>query len=198
MMRARTPLAGRRPGAWVAALLALPLLGGGCTKDTNYTYVDVDVTVDEPTINNSLLYLVTSCEFVVMGVDENPQVFGLPCRENNVPRHVGTFQWTSTATSGTLQFKVTLFNANHDPIGDGTSDPVAVSPGKHLATSVLIVGNDNTPPIVDAGTGNDAATTADAGDAAAGDAAAGDTPLDQNVDGGAADTAADDAAAMGG
>jgi hypothetical protein len=64
----------------------------------------------------------------------------LPCRENNVPYHVGTFQWASEASSGSLQFTVKLFDANRVVIGSGTSESVAVSPGKHLMTDVLVLG----------------------------------------------------------
>jgi hypothetical protein len=197
-MRAKTLWTARLPGRWTAPLLGLALLASACSKDVNYGYVDVDVTADEVTINTNRLYLVTSCEFVVMGADENGEPFGLPCRENNVSRHVGTFQWTSRATAGTLQFTVTLFDANHDPLGTGTSDPVPVSPGKHQATSVLVVGDDTPEPMPDAGTGGDAATdAAPMMDTGADDAAPGDAAVEQAGDGGTADTSADGAASGG-
>lgn len=124
----------------VAALLAFATLVSACADDAKYTYVDVDVTIDETTIDASRLYLVYSCGFFVTGADEVPDEVGLPCLANKVPYHVGTFQWTSEAPSGSLQFTVKLFDANHIVIGEGTTDPVVVSPGKHLKTSVLVVG----------------------------------------------------------
>lgn len=124
----------------VAALLAFATLLPACADDAKYTYVDVDVTVDEPTINASQLYLVYSCGFFVTGADEVTDEVGLPCQANKVPYHVGTFQWSSDAPSGSLQFTVKLFDANHLVIGEGTSESVTVSPGKHLKTNVLVLG----------------------------------------------------------
>lgn len=123
-----------------AALLAFATLVSACADDAKYTYVDVDVTVDESTIDASRLYLVYSCGFFVMGADDVPDEVGLPCLPNKVPVNVGTFQWTSDAPSGSLQFTVKLFDANHITIGEGVSESVPVSPGKHLKTSVLVVG----------------------------------------------------------
>jgi hypothetical protein len=123
-----------------AALLGFALLGPACSDSTRFTYVDVDVTVDAATINATQLYLVTACGFFVMGADEVTGEVPLPCRENNVPYHVGTFQWASEAPSGSLQFTVKLFDANRVVIGSGTSEPVPVMPGKHQMTDVLVVG----------------------------------------------------------
>ena len=125
-------------GLGIAAVALALGLGGACGNTVSYTYVDVDVEVDTASLDATHLFLVTRCEFTVSGADETSSGVGLPCRENNVRPRVGTFQWSSEATSGSLQFTVNLFDANRVVLGSGTSDPVAVSPGKHLTTSVLV------------------------------------------------------------
>lgn len=129
-----------RGGLGILATALAIGVGAACGDTVSYTYVDVDVNVDTASLDATHLFLVTTCELFVSGADESPGGTGLPCRENNVPPHVGRFQWSSKATSGTLEFTVKLFDANREVLGSGTSDPVAVSPGKHLETSVLVLG----------------------------------------------------------
>jgi hypothetical protein len=120
--------------------LALLVTGLSCSNSSDYTYVDVTVTIDPATVSATRLYLVTSCELEVLGPD-SAQPLHLPCRENKVPYEVGTFEWTSRAKSGTLQFVVRIFDANRALIGVGTSDPpLPVSPGTHPKTTVLVLG----------------------------------------------------------
>jgi hypothetical protein len=142
--------------------LALFLTGTACSSDTAYTYVDVHVTIDPTTVTKTQLYLVTSCELMILGADAGHS-YGLPCVEKEVPYDVGTFQYSSKATSGTLQFLVRILDGNHVLVGESTSDPVPVSPGKHLQTSVVVVGV--TPPAtggdVDAGADADQNPSAD-------------------------------------
>jgi hypothetical protein len=144
-----------RPGILTTALL-LGLAATGCGKAVSYTYVDVEVNVDTASLDATHLFLVTACELFVSGADVSSSGTGLPCRENNVPPHVGTFQWSSEATSGTLEFTVKMFDANREVLGSGTSEPVAVMPGKRLETSVLVLGV--AQPDAGTGSGSDAGT----------------------------------------
>jgi hypothetical protein len=139
--------------------LALLVTGLSCSNSSDYTYVDVAVTIDPATVSATRLYLVTSCELEVLGPD-SAQPLHLPCRENKVPNEVGTFEWTSRAKSGTLQFVVRIFDANRVLIGVGTSDPpLAVSPGSHQTATVLVLGVP--PPDGTSSAGTDAGTDAE-------------------------------------
>lgn len=120
------------------AVLAVVVGASACSQTDGHTYVDVDVNIDSTTIDANRQYLILSCELQVTGADEASEM--LPCRENQVPLHVGTFQWSSAATSGALTFTVTVFGTNRVALGAGSSEPVGVSPGKRLQSSVLIVG----------------------------------------------------------
>ncbi len=149
-------------GALGLMTLAISLTGTTCSSDPSYTYVDVHVTT---TLDPTQLYLITSCEVQVLGADSG-NTFGLPCIEKKVSADVGTFQWSSTAKSGTLQFLVRLLDGNHVIMGESTSDPVKVSPGNHLQTSVVVTGV--APPAsadADGGTDSDANVLTDASSA---------------------------------
>lgn len=185
-----TPAAARRhsrrfsaaaPSRLLALLGAAWLCAGtGCTKRPAYSYTDVSVGVDSSVSRDQLAQII-SCELQVTGA-ETSDVIGLRCPENRVMANIGTFQWTSKVVTGTLQFQVRVFDVNHIPLGEGTSDPVTLSPGAENHASIVVrwLG----PP-----TGTDAGEdgSSDAGSDDGGDAA----------DDGASDDAATDAAADG-
>jgi len=161
-----------RAGGTVGLLaLALLFASTGCTKSVLYTYVSVHVMIDDTTVTEDQLVQVTSCVFDVAST-EGSQSRNLRCPPHNVRFDVGTFEWETQVQQGDLAFMVRIFDSNLVVIGQGSSEPVPISPGKHLTTSVLVVGVQSPTP--DGGTMSDAATT-DGGDAA--------TARDGNVDG---------------
>lgn len=158
------------------ALAALLAAGLACTNRPSYSYTDVSVVVD-PAVTKDQLVQIISCEMRVTGA-ETSDVVGLRCPMTKVMTNIGSLQWTSKTTTGSLQFQVTVFDANHDPLGDGTSDPVALAPGAEHSTTVIVrwlsppVGNDagGGDAATDGGTGDDAdAADNDAGDGGAAD-----------------------------
>ena len=163
----------------IGRLIILASLAAGlsCSKTAPSTYVDVHVTIDNLTVSRDQLALVTSCEVQVMSVDL-PQPFTLPCRENNVPYDVGTFEWVSQAKSGTLQFLVRILDASRVIVGQVTSDALPVSPGKHLQTTVLVLG------VLPSG-------SSDGGGDTGGDTLDGGTDLPPSTDGSTADVGGD-------
>ena len=166
-------------------LLASLAAGLSCSKTTPSTYVDVHVAIDNLTVSRDQLALVTSCEVQVMSVDL-PQPFTLPCPENKVPYDLGTFEWVSQAKSGTLQFLVRILDASRVIVGQATSEALPVSPGKHLQTTVLVLG---VLPSGSSDGGGDAGD--DAGDDAGGATLDGGTDLPPSTDGSAAEVSGD-------
>jgi hypothetical protein len=176
------------PTVWGLVAMAAVLLDAGCSKTVTYTYVDVHVTVDPQTITPGQLATVVTCEFQVLGADATDG-FTLKCPENDVRYDVGTFNWTSNAASGNLQFRVRLFAVNRVIVGEGTSEPISISRGKRLATEVLVLG---VPPTtgpdedggIDGGVDGEVDGGVDTGpdDASSTDAPVGETGADQNAD----------------
>ena len=121
-----------------AGVLGLVLLAGsGCEEEVNYGYFAVRVTVDQ-TATDPWLARVASCGVNVDGADVD---FGsLACAEGtlNGPE-VGVFEWSTSTTSGTVQFTVTFKSGIGNPLGSGRSPPVSISPGNTVETSVVVV-----------------------------------------------------------
>lgn len=174
----------RGGGACVLLALALVFASAGCSKTVTYTYVLVDVKIDMPTVPEDQRFQINSCEFHVTGA-ETSDVKSLRCPPNLVPYDVGSFEWATQVQTGTLHFVVQIRGPNLQVIGEGTSDPVTISPGRHLTTSVLVLGVPTSAP--DGGAATDAGT--DTGTDAGGD---GSTPSDASTADG--DTATTDAA----
>ena len=164
-------------GAWGLLALAFAFASAGCTKTVTYTYIAVHVSIDMTTVPEELRFQINGCEFHVQGA-ETSAVRNLTCPPNFVPYDLGTFEWETQVTSGTEQFVVQIFGPNQNVIGEGTSDPVTLSPGLHLATSVLVLGI--AAPQPDGGTSPDGGT--DSGVDAGADAAPTDAPVDGGID----------------
>jgi hypothetical protein len=140
-----------------AALVGALLLGAGatagCSKTTTYSWVDVHVTIDPSIPAPDLQALVVACEIKVTGADNFAGVPLPSCMNGVSDRNLGTFEWSTTEGSGDLQFTVTLFALNRQPFAVGTSEPVAIVPGKRISSSVLVLAVQT-----DGGVGEDAGT----------------------------------------
>lgn len=91
-----------------ALALALPLLFGalGCHE---YKYVDVPTSYDQETFDDSDIHLIHSCKVIVTGAESTE--FALPlekCADTSKadPHDVGTFEYSTFADSGTLNFEL--------------------------------------------------------------------------------------------
>ena len=155
----------RRRMILLAAATLVVLGGAACSKDVSYAYVDVHVKIDPATVTPAQLALITNCEAQIVAENVNESV-SLRCRENRVPYDVGTFEWTTDRTGGTLQVVVRVLSANLVLVGETTSAPISVSPGKRTKVELLVIG-------VGPSSGVDAGTDVGApqSDAAATDAA---------------------------
>lgn len=169
MRRAHHALPFRGGGVSGLLALAFAFASAGCTKTVLYTYVSVHVTIDASTLSNDQLSQVNTCLFRVTGA-ETSQARNIRCPAPEV-HDIGTFEWETQIQQGALAFVAQIFDLNQVLIGQGTSESVPISPGKHLATSVLVVGVQ--PPSPDGGTmmmadaatpdGADASTANDGG-----------------------------------
>jgi hypothetical protein len=92
-----------------ALAVALPLLFGasGCHE---YKYVNVPVSFDQATFDDSELGLIHTCKVTVSGADSTTfYLQNCPDRSMADPHDVGTFEYSTFADSGTLKFELRAY-----------------------------------------------------------------------------------------
>lgn len=119
--------------------MVLTLAGASCSKDVSYAYVDVHVKIDPATVTPAQLASITSCEAQIVAENVNESV-SLRCRENRVTYDVGTFEWSTDRTGGTLQVIVRVLAVNLVLVGEATSPPISVAAGKRSKIELLVNG----------------------------------------------------------
>src|SRR5687768_13035928 len=123
------------------ALLAVLLGALGCAEEDDrvYTYFQVKVKVDEPSVPFELNRLVRYCSAEahtprgVKGID-------LPCPPRNVPYDLGTFEYSTTLTQGQVTIRVVLSDVNVKPLAEGSTGPLDIVAGRSIDASVLVKG----------------------------------------------------------
>ena len=146
-MTTTTKQLSRQPGAPRARLKqrlsalvfagATALAAGGCEDDTKYSYVAVKLTFNDQATAEYLGKVY--CSGVnVTGADID---FGpLACFNGNLgSREMGTFEWSSLVTSGTVNFLVVVNDVAGMEIGRGESAPVSLVPNQMVTAQVLVV-----------------------------------------------------------
>ena len=91
------------------AALALPLLFGasGCHE---YKYVNVPVSFDQASFDDSQIGVIHSCRVTVSGADSDSfNLQNCPDTSKSDPHDVGTFEFSTFADSGTLKFEVRTY-----------------------------------------------------------------------------------------
>jgi hypothetical protein len=148
------------------AFVALWLGLAGCDKTVAYSYFNVNVTLDRTTIDDELLDLVSACGVVVTLDDGTTRTGDLHCVRHSLGTNLGTFQYTTSRTSGSLQFRVTMLSYWGAELANGESATVGIAPSSTTSVDMVVKGILNAPRMppsaggpVDAAppvTGNDA------------------------------------------
>jgi len=125
-----------------SSLLALALaLTGAAACGGGSSIFDVKMTISN-SVPSETRSMVTACEVVVAGSDHADFFLGkskIPCMDGLTGTDLGTFAYTSSATSGTVSFTVNLLGNNPTaaPIATGTGNGPAHE-GSRTAVTVLI------------------------------------------------------------
>jgi hypothetical protein len=147
---------------------ALVVSASGCDP---YTYYNVDVRLSEadPVTGNgvkvpSTLNQIASCDVSVYASDDssgpiesgialNQRTLGphaSPCRGDKTPHpDLGILDYSSARSSGSLTFKVNLYDGNRNIIVQGSTDPTALNPGHVLPTVTLVASPCGPAPTTD-------------------------------------------------
>jgi hypothetical protein len=121
-----------------ALLLGATALAGaaGCGESVTFAYFEVDVTVDQ-TADREFLGRITSCGVEVDGPHKHSG--DLRCQRGAIQDHkLGKFEYSTSASSGTVTFTVVLKDLNGKDLARGQSDPVTIVPNKTTQAQVLV------------------------------------------------------------
>jgi len=124
----------------VALILALGL-GAACGSgdDRTYSYFQVAVKVDRATVPEDLLDLVAFCH-VEATTPRGMDTSDLRCQRRAIPYDLGTFEYSTTLTQGTVGFRVLLKGINANLLAQGESAPLDILAGRVTDITVEVKG----------------------------------------------------------
>lgn len=121
------------------ALALLGLTAGGLTGCGQTDYFAVAVTI-APNISSGTLQQIAQCEINTSGAVSDQTVFALSSsvcggdttytnldRDHDGNNVLGTFEYGTTKTSGTVHFKILLKDGSRNTIGQGDADGTVAS-----------------------------------------------------------------------
>jgi hypothetical protein len=120
--------------------LGLAGIGGvsGCEDDTQYSYFAIDVALNDMA-DADFLARIASCGVNVEGADTDFSSISI-CQAGAVnDRKLGTVEYSTVETTGTLRFKVTVKDVAGMPLAEGTSTDVPITSGSLTRASVTVV-----------------------------------------------------------
>jgi hypothetical protein len=131
--------------------MALALLAA-CDQPVTYSYIVVTARLDPSTISPRLLDRIGSCG-VYARTPEREDATDLGCVLRKVKYELGKFEYTTTLSSGSINFVVVANDINQHLVARGETGPITIkhggtATGEVLAT--LVPGGD--PDLADAGT----------------------------------------------
>jgi hypothetical protein len=115
-------------------------LGGiaGCSDDTTYSYFAVDVALNDMA-DADFLDRIATCGVNVEGADTDFSPISI-CQPGAVrDRKLGTVEYSTVETTGTLRFKVTVKDVAGMTLAEGTSNDVPITSGALTRASVTVV-----------------------------------------------------------
>jgi hypothetical protein len=124
------------------ALAGIGLAGlagpAGCEDDTKYSYFAVDVALNDMA-DADFLARIASCGVNVEGADTDFAPI-VSCQPGAIrDRKLGTVEYSTVETSGTVRFKVTVKDIAGMTLAEGTSSDVPVTSGAVTRASVTVV-----------------------------------------------------------
>jgi hypothetical protein len=129
----------RTPLIFALPLSGALLLSAGCSEDPSYSYFRVDVTLDHAATTYPPYFdRIIACGANVEGSDID--FAPLSCRPGGPDgTQLGTFEWSTTATKGTVRFVVTVKDLAGHEIGRGTSSDVNIVSNGTANASVTVI-----------------------------------------------------------
>jgi hypothetical protein len=138
-------------------LLALALLPA-CDKPVTFSYFLIDAHLDPATVGLDLKNVIDACA-VTAQTTLREDAADLHCRRHQVTNDLGTFEYTTTLTTGSIKFVLIANDYNQQLVARGESLPLDIKPGQTVTGSVVAVSvvapDGGTAPEPDSGSGTD-------------------------------------------
>jgi hypothetical protein len=114
--------------------LALALLPA-CSEPVTYSYFVVHARLDA-TVDVALLNRIAACG-VVATTPAREDTAELDCRQHFVSSDLGTFEYTTSLTSGAIKFKIIANDFNGILLASGETPPLDIQVGKTVTAEVV-------------------------------------------------------------
>jgi hypothetical protein len=115
--------------------LALALLPA-CDKPVTYSYFLIEAKLDPTTVDFELINRITACA-VLAQTPAREDSADLPCKRHQVVHNLGTFEYTTTLTSGAIKFVLIANDSNQMLLARGETTPLDIVPGKTVTATVV-------------------------------------------------------------
>jgi hypothetical protein len=119
-------------------LLALAILPACSDKAVTYSYFLVSAKLDPATVPFELRDQIETCA-IYADTPLREDAADLHCRRHQVMNDLGTFEYTTTLTSGAIKFVLVVSDYNQQVVARGESTPIDIDPGKTAMGSVVAV-----------------------------------------------------------
>lgn len=126
-----------RRHAAVASLLLLATAASGCEDDVTYSYFRVKVLLDTTDIDYAFIKTVFGCAVVVQ-TPHGSDTADFRC-PTDVVEDLGTFDYSTSITSGSVTFSVWFTDINVRQIAKGVSAPMPIAQGQTTEGQVVVM-----------------------------------------------------------
>jgi hypothetical protein len=133
-------------------LLTLALASSpACDKPVTYSYFLIDAKLDPATVGFSVKDVIEACA-VTAQTPLREDVGDLHCRRHQVTNDLGTFEYTTSLTTGSIKFVLIAQDYNQQLVARGESMPLDIKLGQTVTGSVTAVAVPLASDMPDSGT----------------------------------------------
>jgi hypothetical protein len=120
---------------WIPLVLALGLLPA-CDKPVTYSYFLIQARLDRATVDFERLNLIEACA-VLAQTPVREDSADLHCKRHEVTPELGTFEYTTSLTSGSIKFVLLANDFNQQLVARGETEPLEIVAGKTVMGEVV-------------------------------------------------------------
>lgn len=121
----------------IGLLLALALLPA-CDKPVTFSYFLIAAKLDPNTVGPVLKDFIQTCA-VTAHTPQRDDVADLHCQRHQITNDIGTFEYTTTLTQGSIKFELVVNDYNLQLVARGESMAYDIKPGQTVMGEVTAV-----------------------------------------------------------